>query len=489
MTRVAATLLADPPPAAPYRHGVSLLHGWLPITIQAVAAAVLLLAIGWRSRRWRMLWLPLAVLAGVGVAGWAHWYIDAQGMADDPAPSALWIWIGLTGLAIAVVLLGWRGARWWRRGTSVLAVSLSVLSTGVALNLWVGYFPSVQTAWNQLTAGALPDETDMATVTAMQRNGTVPAKGAVVPVSTPSDASHFKHRTEYVYLPPAWFKSNPAPKLPTVMMIAGEFNTPADWLRTGNAIKTIDDFQAAHGGSAPVLVFVDTGGSFNNDTECVNGNRGNVADHLTKDLVPYMTSTFGVSSSATNWGVVGWSMGGTCAVDLTVMHPDVFSSFVDIAGDLAPVAGTKEQTIQRLFRGNPDAYAAFDPTTVMTEHGPYTEVSGWFAISSSPQAQYHNPNAGSNAVGLGGRDPGGNPGDQTEAANSLCALGRVNGISCAVLATPGKHDWPFAVETFRSSLPWLAGQIGTPGVPRISLPGQPPAPAGGPPPPVRIASR
>jgi S-formylglutathione hydrolase FrmB len=468
---IAATLLADPP--VPYRHGVSLLHGWLPATVQAVAAAVLLFAIGWRARRWRLTWLPLALLIGVAVASWAHWYVDTEGMADDPAPRALWIWIGLTGLAAGVLVLGWRSARWWRRGASLVAVLLCLLSSLVSLNLWVGYFPTVQTAWNQLTAGPLPDETDAATVTAMQRNGTVPAKGTVVPVTIPNGASHFKHRTELVYLPPAWYATNPPPKLPAVMMIAGEFNTPADWLRTGNAAKTMDDFAAAHGGNAPVLVFADTGGSFNNDTECVNGSRGNVADHLTKDVVPYVISHFGVSPGSAGWGVVGWSMGGTCAVDLTVMHPELFSTFVDIAGDLGPTAGTKDQTIKRLFRGDAAAWAAFDPVTVINAHGPYAGVSGWFAISSSPPTQYRNVNAGENAVGLGGRDGAGNPGDQTEAANALCALGKTHGISCAVVATPGKHDWPFAEYTLTSSLPWLAGQLGTPGVPRVPLPATP----------------
>ena len=86
------------------------------------------------------------------------------------------------------------------------------------------------------------------------------------------------------------------------MMIGGEFNTPADWLRAGNAIKTIDDFAAAHGGNAPVLVFVDSGGAFNNDTECVNGTRGNAADHLTKDVVPFMDSNFGVSAQPRRTG-------------------------------------------------------------------------------------------------------------------------------------------------------------------------------------------
>ena len=66
------------------------------------------------------------------------------------------------------------------------------------------------------------------------------------------------------------------------MMIGGEFNTPADWLRAGDAVTTIDKFAAAHGGNAPVFVFVDAGGTFNNDTECVNGPRGNSADHLTR---------------------------------------------------------------------------------------------------------------------------------------------------------------------------------------------------------------
>ena len=164
------------------------------------------------------------------------------------------------------------------------------------------------------------------------------------------------------------------------------------------------------------------------------------------------------------------------------MHPELFSSFVDIAGDLGPMAGTKEQTVARLFGGDAAAWAAFDPTTVITNHGPYTGVSGWFAISSDPPKKHrNNSSGGGDAVGLGGRDAGGNPRDQTEAANSLCALGRANGITCAVVATPGEHDWPFATDTLTSSLPWLAGQLGTPGVPRIPLPGA--TPAGAPPAP------
>ena len=450
----------------------SLMHGWIPTTIQVMAAVVLTLAVGWRSRRWRTIWLPAAALVGAATAYVTHWYIVDRGLSDEPAPSGLWLWIALTGMAAAVLILGWRSVRPWRRGATLLAVPLCLLCAVLVLNLWVGYFPTVPAAWNQLTSGPLPDQTDQATVTAMAAQRARPPHGSVVPVVIPSDASHFRHRGELVYLPPEWFASSPPPLLPTAMMIGGQFNTPADWTRAGNAIKTIDDFAATHDGKAPVLVFVDAGGAFNNDTECVNGVRGNAADHLTKDVVPYMISNFGVSPDRSNWGIAGWSMGGTCAVDLTVMHPEIFSAFVDVAGDFFPNAGNMAQTISRLFGGNAEAWAAFDPTTVINRHGPYRDVAGWFAISSQgpPAPRHEFVNIDGGAMRLVSRDAAANPGNQTAAAYSLCALGRASGIDCAVLPQPGKHDWPFANRAFAASLPWLAGRLGTPGVPRTPLP-------------------
>jgi S-formylglutathione hydrolase FrmB len=447
----------------PLRHHLSLMHGWIPITAQVVAAIVLIAAIGWRNRRWRLVWLPWAALVGFALAVAAYWYIASQGMSDqtNPAPHALWVWIGLSGLAAGILSAGWRGAGWWRRGVSALALPMCVLCSALALNLWVGYFPTVQTAWSQLSAGPLPDQTDAVTVTAMQQQHSIPAKGTVVAVDIPEAASGFKHRGELVYLPPAWYATDPPPPLPTVMMIGGEFNTPADWMRAGNAVKPIDDFAAAHGGNAPVFVFVDPGGAFNNDTECVNGTRGNAADHLTKDVVPFMVSHYGVSPNRANWGVVGWSMGGTCAVDLTVMHPDMFTAFEDIAGDLTPNSGNKAQTVARLFGGDAAAYAAFDPTTVITRHGPYAGVSGWFDTNGATPAA---------------RNAAANPNDQTAAANSLCATGSAEGIMCAVVTQPGKHDWPFAAHAFAAALPWMASEIGTPGLRAISLPFSRPTP-------------
>lgn len=431
------------------RHPLSLLHGWIPVTLQILAAIVLVAALGWRTRRWRLLWLPWAAVIGAALAAIVYCYITSEGLAGQPAPRSLWVWVALSGTAAGVLVAGWRGAAWWRRAASLLSVPLCVLCAALALNLWTGYFPTVQTAWNQMTAGPLPDETDPAAVVAMQKEHRMPAKGTVVPVDTGDSASGFRHRGEFVYLPPAWYATTPPPRLPVIMMIGGEFNTPADWIRAGNAVTTADAFAAAHHGNAPVMVFVDAGGAFNNDTECVDGSRGNSADHLTKDVRPYLVSHFGVSDDRSDWGVVGWSMGGTCAVDLTVMHPDLFSAFEDIAGDISPNSGTKEQTVERLYGGNTAQWAAYDPTTVMTRHGRYSDIAGWFDV---------------NAAGK----------DQAGAANALCALGSAHGIDCTVATQPGEHDWPFAGNAFAAALPWLAGRLGTPDAPAVALPATPP---------------
>jgi S-formylglutathione hydrolase FrmB len=437
--------LNESPLVRHYIAHLSLIHGWLPAAVQAVSVCLLALAVGWRSYRWRTVWVPCCLIAGVVFAFAAHEYIASFGIAGDPAPRGLWVWAAMTGAAATVLIVGWPAARWWRRGASLLAAPMCLLCVGLSMNLWVGYFPTVRSAWNQLTARPLPNQTDRITVTAMQLAGTRPAKGVVVPVVIASDVSKFKHRRELVYLPPAWFAANPPPRLPTVMMIGSALNMPADWLRAGNAVQTIDDFASAHGGYAPVLVFPDATGAFDNDTECVNGPRGNAADHLVKEVVPYMVSNFGVSADRANWGILGWSMGGTCALDLTVMHPDMFSAFVDIAGDLGPNTGSKNQTIAQLFGGDANAWAAYDPATVIRKHGRYTGVSARFDVPGADATSH---------------DALGNPEGQDVVAHALCDLTTAQGIGCSVVAQPGKHDWPFAAQAFAVQLPWLAAKLG-----------------------------
>ena len=454
------------PDFSKFGHGISLLGGWFPITIEILSIVVLIAAIGWRTRRWRLVWVPISAAIGVVAALGARTYMNSEGLASDPAPFLLWVWTALGAATIAVAALGFRSARWWRRGLSLLAIPLVLVSALTVLNQWVGYYPTIQKAWGDLTSGPLPDQIDAKDLPGLRN--THPDTGKVVTVDIPDTGSGFKRRSEYVYLPPIWFTGDTPPKLPAVMMIAGEFSNPSNWIRTGNAISVVDGYAKAHGGAAPVLVFVDNSGSFNNDTECVNGPRGNAADHLTKEVRPYVISQFGTSADPVNWGVVGWSAGGTCAIDLAVMHPDLFTTFEDIGGDRGPNSGTKQQTIDRLYGGDAAAWDAYDPRTVMAKHGPYNGVAGYFDDSQEPADDKSKdlpdrPRDRLAPVGFGGYD------DDDEfrekgALPDLCKAALAVNIGCTLHVYVGYHTWQFAARAFSDAMPWIAQRVQTPTV-------------------------
>jgi S-formylglutathione hydrolase FrmB len=453
----------------------SLVSGWLPIAIQLLASAVLVAAIGWRSRRWRLHWLPISGLVGVAIAAAAYGYVDYQGWGHGP-PWTMWAWIAAAGLAGAVVVLGWPSARWWRRALSVLAVPLAVMGAATALNVSLRYLPTVRTAWALATGAQPPDLVDEAQLAAMVHDGARPTRGTLVSITTPADQSGFTHRKELVYLPPAWFASSPPPPLPAVMMMGGGMGNPGDWIWDGgggDALHTLDDFALKHRGVAPVVVFPDTSGTFTNDTECVNGLRGDAADHLTKEVVPYTISHFGVSPDPANWGLVGWSTGGTCALTLTVMHPELFGAFVDLDGQLGPNAGSKDQTVARLFGGDMNAWTAFDPRSVVQAHGPYPGMSAWIGVSSQTATVYR-PGGSDPVVGHSADDWDTTSEDHVSIANKLCVFLSGYEIECAVSSYSGSHDFESAGNGFAAALPWLAGKLEAPGVPSQPLPGAPP---------------
>jgi S-formylglutathione hydrolase FrmB len=97
---------------------------------------------------------------------------------------------------------------------------------------------------------------------------------------------------------------------------------------------------------------------------------------------------------------------------------------------------------------------------VINRHGPYSGLAGWFDINGSTAT-------------ISSRTKN----DQAAAANSLCSVGSANGIDCAVVTKPGKHDWPFASHAFAAALPWLAGQLGTPHVTPVPFPTRPTGPS------------
>ncbi|SIS04231.1 S-formylglutathione hydrolase FrmB [Williamsia sterculiae] len=421
---------------------ISLLHGWFSPAFEALAVFALVVALGRRSddgRHW--FWIPMAVSVGGAVCAGAWFWLDTQGWMPETAPVTFWFFAGALAAGLLLAVVGWRSARWWRRTLTVVALPLVAIGVALAADQWSGYYTSVDRAWDGLTAGPLPHQTSPAKLVAFQ--GTNTPTGVIVPIAVPANRSHFRHRTEYVYLPPAWFHTPRPTALPAVIMIGGVVTTPEDWVRSGNAAATADRYASAHGGVAPIMVLIDPTGSLTNDTECVDGPRGNVDTHVVDEVRPYVISHFGASPFARHWGVVGWSMGGTCAVDLAVRHPDMFGAFADISGDLVPNAGDHAGSVRALFGGNSAALDRFDPTTVMVRHGNYDgRLNGWFQ-----------------SEGRWADSPRGGSTPQIRAAHSLSTTAARVGIRTVFRGTPGGHSWAYGANAFVDVLPWLMSAL------------------------------
>jgi hypothetical protein len=114
-----------------------------------------------RQRLTRLVWVPASAATGVAAAFAARTYMNYQGLASDPAPVQLWVW------------------------TAVFASSVA------------------QRAWGDLTSGPQPDQADAKDLAGLRN--THPDTGKLVPVDIPNGESGFKHRREYIYLPPVWF--------------------------------------------------------------------------------------------------------------------------------------------------------------------------------------------------------------------------------------------------------------------------------------------
>jgi S-formylglutathione hydrolase FrmB len=413
---------------------VSLLAGWFPATLDVIAVGVLLVAVGWRDRRWRSRSVPL-IVGGAVLGTLIAAYPGARLLGiTDPLPLRVWLWFGAGLGALILLAAGWRSARWWRRGTAVLAAALATLVCVNQINQFVGYYPTIDSAVNDWTDSPLPGQVSMSGLAHDTGTAKLPPAGRLVAVNIPPAYSGFRHRQELVYLPPIWFRGHHRPALPVIELIGGERGGPGDWVRLGNAVQVSDAYARRQHGYAPILVFTDPIANFDNDTECVNGPRGNSADHLDQDIPRFVENTFGASRDPRQWAVAGFSMGGTCALDLVVEHPSTFTHFVDISGDLAPNSGDAAQTLHDLYGGNVAAEKANEPLLVMRAHGPYHGVSGLFLTSTAEITHQH------------------------EAEELSRAAAKV-GIWSRVEISPGSHVWQFAGPAFASAYPWLVDQL------------------------------
>lgn len=413
---------------------VSIVTGWLPLVVLVLAVVALLLSVDRRAGGWRRQ-LVMAVPVAAAVTGIAALVVavGSLGSGDVTWRAYLWGFVFVTAVGAAVV--GWGRAGRGRRTASVAAVLLGLVATVGTVNQQSDAFPTVGrliTADPENVVGT-PQLRQLKEQVAT--TGTLPSQGVVITVTIPPTASHFATRPAYVYLPPAWF-AKVTPSLPTLVLLPGEPGSASDWSGNGDADNTADDFAHTHHGLAPIIVMPDPDGLLTADSECVNSRFGNAETYLVDDVPEFARSQFHASSAPGSLAVGGLSAGGTCSVMLTLRHPQVYPTFASYSGFASPQyqEATQAETIDILFGGSEDRFAAHDPVQILrTRH--FEGMAGWFEV--------------------GDQDT-----QPLDAAHNLQPAALRAGIGTCILVRPGGHSFDLWSQALTDSLPWLSWRLG-----------------------------
>ncbi|WP_037608266.1 alpha/beta hydrolase [Streptacidiphilus rugosus] len=145
----------------------------------------------------------------------------------------------------------------------------------------------------------------------------------------------------YVWLPPQY--NDPAyaqTDFPVVELLPGTPGTPQAWFGT---LKVQDEMRKlmASGQVKPMIMVAAKlnvlGG--NTDPGCADiPGIAKTATWLAKDVPALVRSNFRAAKEPTHWGVMGYSAGAYCSVNLAVQHPDAFRAAVSLSGYNAPVS-------------------------------------------------------------------------------------------------------------------------------------------------------
>jgi S-formylglutathione hydrolase FrmB len=418
----------------------SLTTGGLPLVITglgAIAGFVLLLG---RGRRWRIWRLPLALAVGFLAGFGAIVVVDVWWRPfPDPLPPVVAVCIGVVAAAASLVV---RPGGWRARTAAVGAVVLVALAGAVQVNQFFGAYPTLRSAVGLPPSDevALSQVPRLASAVVVAERGRplswswrapadLPRSGAFAAVSIVGGVSGFRARPAWVYLPPAYL-STPRAELPVLVLMAGQPGSPRDWLDGGRLATTMNQFAAAHGGLAPVVVVADPLGTELGRTLCVDSRSGNSYTYLTVDVPAWIRANLQVDTAPEHWVVGGLSAGGTCALQLAVNAPAVYPTFLDISGQEEPTVGSRARTVAELFDGDPAAFRRVNPLDVLATRR--FSGSAGFIVAGRDDSIYR------------------------PQARKVLAAAQSAAMDVRYLEIPGGHSWRVWASGLEQALPWLA---------------------------------
>ncbi|MEU6227315.1 alpha/beta hydrolase-fold protein [Streptomyces sp. NPDC047042] len=371
--------------------------------------------------------------------------------------------------AVSVALLVWSWPRFARRGLwQVLGRLVAIGTTQVviiaAFACWVNSSYQFFGSWNELFG-----RVETAPVELTQAGGGVGGvgtmsgaamKGALVQPDTneqlgqvsglPTGPASVDGRVEsvkvigrrtgvvdpaFVYLPPQYFqKAYQRQRFPVIVALSGYPGSIFNLAQHLRVPQIAGDLQRRGQMQPTVMVMIRPTIAPPRDTECVNVPGGPQTEtFLAKDLPDALKSAYRVGHAASAWGVMGYSSGGSCALQLTMRDPHVYTT----AAALSPDYKVKDDpTTGSLFGSGPDRDERINGHDLMwrLKHLPAPQVSVLVAESKHGERGY----------------------PQTQAfVRAVKPPMRV----VTILPEHGSHNFPTWVQEMPPALKWMNQQL------------------------------
>lgn len=335
--------------------------------------------------------------------------------------------LGLAVVAVVATAVLWRRGRRHRRLAAGVSAILVIAFLASIANTTLQAYPTMA---DVLGRPRYPSPSEAGTAEAQQN-------GAVASIRVPDTASHFGSFTAQVWLPPQYF-TEPTRRFPVAILTHGNPGRSTDWLDSGSAAATGQE--VARSGHPVILVMPTVLRKPTGDSLCVDSStQGHAETYVVDDVVAAVDHQLRTMPDAAHRTLGGFSMGGFCALNLGLLHPEVFS--VALAFSALTVCEP-----DAIAGGNEALFDTPDWQTQVDENSPATYAE-------------HLDSAKGPALWLDAGD------DETELLDPLEELGSTlshRGFTVESHVRAGGHDFGVWAAALHDALPWAAERMTSP---------------------------
>ncbi len=205
--------------------------------------------------------------------------------------------------------------------------------------------------------------------------------GRLMPITVPGTGGLSEQG--YAFLPPQYDEAaHRGERFPAVLVLAGYPGHVVTLLNRLEVPGTMDRLLADGTARPMVMVLLSPTVAPPRDTECADVPGGpSVETYLAKDVPTWVDAHLRTTG---DWGVLGASTGGFCAIKLATRHPDVFSSAVSLSGYVHPL---EDGTTGELYGHDPVLREHSDPIWLL-RRGAAPRVSYLLTASRTEREVY-----------------------------------------------------------------------------------------------------